>query len=110
MKATLSVLIVVVLALTVGVAYAGSAMTASKAEIPLNNGVTYFNLEPTPDCSSVSGAAAGAVIPTAEPELMNGVTYFELGTLGPRSFGQCAGNISEEKPSAGMNNGITVFE
>jgi len=110
MKVTMTVLMVVVLALTVGVAYAESAMPASKAEIPLYNGITYFDLGTNPDCASVSGAGAGAVIPAAEPVLMNGVTYFELEFLGPRSFGLCAGSTSEERPGAGLHNGVTVSE
>jgi len=110
MKVTMAVLMVMVFALTVGVAYAESAMPASKAEIPLYNGVTYFDLGTTPDCASIRGAGAGAVIPAAEPVLMNGVTYFELEFLGPRSFSLCAGSITEENPGAGLNNGVTVFE
>ncbi len=108
MKVTMAVLVVVVLALAVGVAYAESGMTAAKAEIPPYNGITYFDLGPAPDCTSVYGAGAGGEISVAEPVLMNSVTSFELEVSGSRPTGLCAGKIGEEKPW--MNNGITVFE
>ncbi|MGE5173827.1 MAG: hypothetical protein ACM3MD_08360 [Betaproteobacteria bacterium] len=108
MKIMITVLMVVVLALTVGVAYAESGMTATKAEIPLFNGITYFDLGPASDCASVRGTSAGGVISVAEP-VLNRVTYFETGIPGSRPTGLCAGSISEEKPGVLMNNGITVF-
>ncbi len=107
MKTVVIGVMVVVLALIVGVAYAESSM--SKAEVPYN-GITYFDLGTPTDCASVRGAGAGAVIPAAEHELMNGCTEFTLAIPGSRDLGQCAGGISEEKLGAGLNNGVTVFE
>jgi hypothetical protein len=103
MKVTLIFLTVVVLALTAGVVY------ASEAETPLHNGITYFELGPGPDCTSVHGAGAGALIPSAEFMPMNGVTYVDLSAPEARDIGRCAGSISEEK-LAPMQNGVTVFE
>ncbi len=102
MKTTLTVLMVVVLALTAWVVY------ASEAETPLYNGITYFELTPSPDCTSVQGAGAGSLIPAAEFVPMNAVTYVDLEAPGARNIGRCAGSISEEKLPA-MHNGITVF-
>lgn len=104
MKVMMTVLMVVVLALTVGIAYAESGMTAAE----MYNGITYFELGPTPDCASVYGAGAGGAIPEAQPVLLNGVTQFELGIHGSRPTGLCAGRVSEEKPW--INNGITLFD
>lgn len=108
MKVTMTVLMVAALALTLGVAYAESGMSATEAETPLYNGITYFDLGPSPDCASVYGAGAGGEITAAEPVEMNGVTSFELAVPGSRPTGLCAGKIGEEKPW--MKNGITVFE
>ncbi len=103
MKVTLLVLMVLVLALTVGVVY------AAEAENALNNGVTYSELGPGFDCSSIRGAGAGALIPSADFAPMNGVTYADLEAPGTRNIGQCAGKITEEKLPP-MYNGVTVFE
>ena len=104
MKVT--VLIVMMLALTGGVVYAESSTT--EAEAPLYNGITYFDVGPAPDCWSVRGAAAGGYIPESEPALMNGVTHFEPAVPGSFPTGLCAGRLSEE-PEVWVNNGITVF-
>ncbi len=103
MKVTWIVLMVVVLALTVGVVY------AAEPENALNNGVTYSELRPGFDCSSIRGAGEGALIPSADFAPMNGVTYVDVEAPGTRNIGQCAGKLAEEK-LAPMNNGITVFE
>ncbi len=103
MKITITVLMVVVLALTVGVAYAESGTTATKAGI--YNGITYFDVRPDHDCASVRGADEAN--PATEAVLMNGVTYFERAAPGSRPL--CAAATSDKKPGVLMNNGITIF-
>ncbi len=103
MKITLIVLMVMLLTLTVGVVY------AAEAENALHNWVTYSDLGPGPDCSSIRGAGAGALIPSADFAPMNGVTYVDLEAPGTKDIGRCAGSITEEKLPP-MYNGVTVFE
>ncbi len=113
MKVTMTVLMIVALALVAGVAFAAyegsemSPMSTEKVETPLYNGITVFDLGPAPDCAHVYGAGAGGEIPAVEPA-ENGITSFELAVPGSLPTGLCAGKIGEEK--AWINNGITVFE
>lgn len=103
MKITITVVMMVVLALTVGVAYAESGTTATEAGI--YNGITYFDVRPGNDCASVQ--VAGGANPATEPVLMNGATYFERAVPGSRPL--CAAAISEKKPRVWKDNGVTLF-
>jgi hypothetical protein len=103
MKIMFVALMVVVLALTVGVVY------AAEGENALQNGVTYSDLGPGADCSSIHGAGGGALIPSADFAPMNGVTYVNLEAPAARDIGRCAGSLTVEKLPP-MHNGITVFK
>ncbi len=103
MKVVLSIVVVLVLALTFGVAFG-----AERAEVSLGNGITYSYVAQT-DCASVRGAGAGGVIPWAEPMFTNGITRFELAVPGTMPTGLCAGASRIEAPKAWISNGITSF-
>jgi len=102
MKTALTVMLTLMLALTFGLVYA-----EGMSEAGLNNGITYFDISPAPDCASISGVGAGGL---AVPEMNNGVTSFELGMAGSGARGICAGWTGEEAPPTAAHNGVTLFE
>ncbi len=99
MKVALSVLAILAVFFTLGVAYA--------AEAVLSNSITYSDTGPVADCSSVSMAGAGGLAPDAVAPMLNGISQFELLAPGSRSTGICAGVISAE--AAWIDNRITDF-
>ena len=101
MKTALTVILTLVLALAIIPAGEMSS------EAVLNNGITYFDISPAPDCASISGVGAGGL---AVPEMNNGVTSFELGMAGSGARGICAGWTGEEAPPTAAHNGVTLFE
>ncbi|MGE5173660.1 MAG: hypothetical protein ACM3MD_07520 [Betaproteobacteria bacterium] len=113
MKITISLLTVLALVLTFGLAYAYESVPMTrdmggKMEAGVYNGITVFETGPAPDCSSISGVGAGGLSAEARPVLENGITSFDLGLAGSGAKGSCAGAIGE--PSAWLHNGITVFD
>ncbi len=115
MKITISLLMVLALTLTFGLAYAYESAPMTKDmggkinEAGVYNGITVFETGPTPDCSSISGVGAGGLAAEeAMPVLDNGITSFDLGRAESGFKGSCAEGTGE--PSSWLNNGITVFE
>ncbi len=115
MKISISLLTVLALILTFGLAYAYESVPMTKDmggkmnEAGVYNGITVFDTGPAPDCSSISGVGAGGLgAEEAKPVLENGITIFDLGLVGSGARGSCAGGIGE--PSVWSHNGITVFD
>lgn len=100
---TVGVLIVVVFALTFGLAV--SMVWAE--EVRFDNGVTFSDLGSAPDSESITGMGAGGLI-TEEPGKMieNGVTFFEPVMPETDAIGRSAGELA---PSPALYNGVTVF-
>ncbi len=104
MKVTLSVLAVLAISLTVGLAYAADVDVSSRE---WSNGITYFDTGTTCDCESAYSVAPGGLVAEA-PVMANGITYFELAAPDSIPNGLCAGKIGDE--TSWINNGITSFD
>ena len=95
MKKILILLSVVVIALTLGTAYADSKdMSAGEF-----NGITAFEAVPAASHDLGPGLTLG-----------NGITAFEVVPVEYRAEGAAAGGLGTMEPSMELRNGITVFD
>jgi len=88
---------ILVLALTLGTAYAGSRdMSAGEY-----NGITAFEEVPSASHDFAPGLA-----------LANGITAFDLRieVLAPGAESSAAGGLSTMEPSKELSNGVTIFD
>lgn len=101
---TIGVLMATVFALAFGF----TASMAWAEEVRFDNGVTFSDIGPAPDCASISGMGAGGLI-AGEPGQVtgNGITFFEPMMPGTVAIGRCAGTVVK---SSALYNGVTVFE
>jgi hypothetical protein len=108
MKKIMSLLTVMGLALTFGLAYADeiSPMTRDMSGNVLYNGITYF--EPVLECPAEGGSGAGGVAAgevSKDAILKNGITFFDVRAAGYGPRCSWAGELSKELH---VKNGITV--
>lgn len=109
MKKTVLLLTIFVFVLAFGSAFAEDSSAKNKevsAGITPYNGITFFDLGPTPACEDAGKTAGDA---NEAVHVFNGITFFDLGRPGAGGRIACADKSNVKVSSSRPYNGITIF-